>query len=132
MQRKSMACDFAMAESEAFQRSKEPSTRADQSSSTGFKAGEFVAVVEDDSSFRSPKVLVGQVLQCLPEGEVSLLWFKRCEENGNYYLVIDGKQWIENQDSLIRVNMLPVKKQLGQFKLTNSPRSLHRAVFQKN
>lgn len=132
MQRKSLACDFAEAESEIFQQSRDLPQASDATPPCTFKAGEFVAVVERSSSLKSPKVLIGQVLHFLGKGEISLLWYKRFENTANYYMVIDGNQWIEHQDSLHAIKMTPVKGKSGHFKLSTSLRCLHKAVFGKN
>lgn len=131
MQRKNLACDFAQAASESFQQSRDLPQASDATPSCTFKAGDFVAVVERSSTLKSPKVLIGQVLHFLGDGEISLLWYKRCDSSASYYMVLDGQQWVEHQDSLHAIKMVPVKGKSGQLKLSTSLRCLHKAVFGK-
>lgn len=132
MQRKSLACDFAQAESENFQQSRDQPRARNSTTPSAFKAGDFVAVVEESSTLKSPKVLIGQILHFLDKGEVSLLWYKRCDNSSTYYMVLDGKQWVEHQDSLCAIEMVPVRGKMGHLKLSTSLRLLHKSVFGKN
>lgn len=93
-----------------------------------FKAGDFVAVVEEDSRLNCPKVLIGQIHSLGQEGEVSLLWYKNVSKN--FYRLQHGSgQWRESVDSLVPVTVKVPKNRPGLYQLCTSPRQIHKVVF---
>lgn len=88
--------------------------------------GQFVALVEEDSTWRSPKILVGQVHALLPNGKVSLLWYQ--SHKNLFHLKIDGKAWEEDVNCLLPVTLTPVRNKSGFYRLKDSLRQLHKAV----
>ena len=53
---------------------------------TNVKLAQFVGLIEEGSTLRSPKVLIGQVHSFLANGKVSLLWYKAYK---NYFKKFD-------------------------------------------
>jgi hypothetical protein len=93
---------------------------------TNIKVAQFVALIEEGSTLGSPKILVGQVHALLPDGRVSLLWYK---SHKNFFkLELDGEQWIEHVNCLLPVSMRPVKNRPGIYRLVKSLRSIHRSL----
>ena len=94
-----------------------------------FSPGQFVAVVEESSTLKQPKVLIGRVLHADQTGkEVSLLWHKHVK--GNLYKPeYQGSVWTEPCDSLIPVKMTPSKKFTELYALSTSARTIHKRVF---
>lgn len=105
-----------------------PSTS--QTQSQEFEPGQFVALVQEGSTLKDPKCLIGRVLyyinaQC---NEVELLWYKNVKGSA-YKLEFDGSQWVENTDSLIAVKLSPSKKIPDAYVLVTAPRTIHKKVF---
>lgn len=127
-QRKQEACDFARQcaeDSIATQEQAEPSP-------CPFSVGDFVAIVEKDSTLKEPKVLIGQIQHFKQSNqEVSLLWYRHRVALNSYSLELDGESWMENVDALHSVKMAPLKGKQGHYKLSTAKRSLHKAVFCK-
>jgi len=93
---------------------------------TNLRLAQFVGLIEEDSTLRSPKVLIGQVHAFLANGKVSLLWYKAYK---NYFkLELDGEQWIEDVTCLVPVQMKAVRNKVGLYSLNNSLRSIHRSL----
>lgn len=95
-----------------------------------FKPGEFVGVVEEDSTLNSPKILIGQIHSFVGQDNVSLLWYKRVSK-GFYKLELSGERWTEGVASLVPATLKAAKNRPGMFRLATSPRDIHRAVFDK-
>lgn len=95
-----------------------------------FQPGDFVAVVEKDSTLNKPKILIGQIHSFVGSADVSLLWYKDTS-SGLYKLELTGDQWIEGQDSLVPVTLKAAKNRPGVYRLGTSPRQIHRAVMEK-
>ena len=127
-QKKQQACDFARHCAENSRQSQQQSEHEDPVCCP-YKPSDFVAVVEESSTLKVPKVLIGQVLQCLNNQEVSLLWYKHFVSQNSYALTLDGNAWVENVGSLHSVKMLPWKSKPGHYKLSTSTKTLHKAVF---
>ena len=62
--------------------------------SDAFKAGDFVALVEPDSTSTSPRILLGQILSFEGTTEALLLWYEQVKHN-LYKLTLNGEQWKE-------------------------------------
>ena len=78
---------------------------------TNLRLAQFVGLIEEDSTLRSPKILIGQVHAFLANGKVSLLWYKAYK---NYFkLDLDGEQWIEDVTCLVPVQMTGKKEKSG-------------------
>ena len=90
-------------------------------------AGQFVGLVETGSTLNAPRVLIGHIRAFLPRKQVSLLWYQP-QGASTYGLHMDGKQWIEDINSLI-----PVKVQLvaskeekeSAYRLCTNLRTIH-------
>lgn len=91
--------------------------------------GDFVAVVEEDSTLNNPKVLIGRVLYFKKPGDDAALLYYRNVKANNYVLAVDGSCWTENIDSLVSVEMLPSTKLPEQYILKTSRRAIHKQVF---
>ena len=89
-------------------------------------AGQFVSMVEAGSTYNRPRVLVAQVHALLPDRKVSLLWYKG---NKNLFrLQLDGKNWVEDMDCLLPINMTPVKSKPGCYRLQTIMREIHKSL----
>lgn len=88
------------------------------SSNASIKPGQFVGLVNDNSTSTQPRVWIGQV-QSIANQEASLLWYKK----------VAGKDWQESIESLVLVEMQAKKDASGTYKLLTSPRAIHRAVM---
>ena len=92
------------------------------------KCGDFVGVVEEDSSLKQPKVMIGQV-NYYREEDVHLLYYKAVPSKRNVCtLCLDGNPWTESKNSLVPVKMRGTKIQ-GEFRLYTPPREIHNKVF---
>ena len=81
------------------------------------KLAQFVGLIEEGSTLRSPKILIGQLHSFLANGKVSLLWYKAYR---NYFkLDLDGEQWIEDVNGLVPLGMTSVRNKPGLYRLTN-------------
>lgn len=100
------------------------STVSEQPPVTNIKVAQFVALLEEGSTLRSPKILIGQVHSFLDNAKVSLLWYKA--HKNNYKLEIDGEQWIEDVNCC-----LPVRNKPGIYHLNDSLRSIHKSFTSK-
>lgn len=121
-----MAREFA---EEAANSCAEEAGSSHSSADCEFSQGDFVAVVEADSTLKSPKVLVGQV-QRLVDRQAVLLWYKPAPGNV-YKLHLDGTEWVEAIDSLVAVTLSPAKNKPGCFRLNSSLRSIHKQVVRE-
>ena len=101
------------------------STVSEQPPVTNIKVAQFVALLEEGSTLRSPKILIGQVHSFLDNAKVSLLWYKA--HKNNYQLEIDGEQWIEDVNCCLPVRMTPVRNKPGMYHLNDSLRSIHKS-----
>jgi len=97
------------------------------SSNASIKPGQFVGLVDDNSTLGQPRVWIGQV-QSIANREASLLWYKKVAAS-TYKLELTGKDWQESIDSLVPVEMQAKKDASGTYKLLTSPRAIHRAVM---
>ena len=94
-----------------------------------FKPGDFVALVEGNSTCNAPQILLGQVASFVGETEVLLLWYKPVQKN-LYKLELNGEQWEENVDCLVAVKVEPVKNPLGCYRLMTSQLAIHKQVME--
>jgi len=93
-----------------------------------FRPGDFVACVQDGSTLKAPKILLGQV-HCVEDNrEVSLLWYKAISAN-MYKLELDGQRWCEPVDSLTPVSVQVTKNRPGVYRLQTSQRTVHKAIM---
>ena len=91
--------------------------------------GDFVAVVQEDSTLQSPKLLLGQVNCITGRQRASLIWYKKISK-GLYKLELNGEEWTESLVSLVPVTVKAAKNRPGVFRLADSPRTIHRAAFE--
>ena len=95
--------------------------------STSFDLGDFVGLVESESTLKCPKVLVGRIQSLLGDNRAVLLWYKLIAGD-KYTFQFEDDCWIESCDALVPVQMKPVKRSPGVFKLDCQLRTIHRAV----
>lgn len=94
-----------------------------------FAPGDFVAVVEANSTLNNPKILIGRVMYFTKPGqEVALLHYRNIKAN-NYVLEVDGSCWTESVKSLVSVKMSLSTKVPDQYVLKISRRAIHKQVF---
>lgn len=91
------------------------------------KLGDFVGLVEEDSTLQEPKILLGRIHAFLPEEQALLLWYKSMGA-GVYCLQADGTQWVESLSALVPVSVKPAKGKPNGYRLTASLRTIHKAV----
>ena len=103
----------------------------ESSSSTALPSvGQFVGLVEESSTAKQPKILIGRV-QFLVDTDVYLLWFKEVQSKKNCYeLFLDGKPWVEKPASLIPISMKETKEK-GIFRLLTKQREIYNQVFKE-
>ena len=73
------------------------------------EVGDFVALVEPQSTLQEPKILLARVQALLPNRMAALLWFRAHGGGSLYSLHLDGTCWQESLDSLIPVDVKPAK-----------------------
>ena len=61
------------------------------------RPGDFIGLAEEDSTLKSPKLLIAQVHKVLENGtvSVSLLWYKS-QVKSLFNLELDGDHWLED------------------------------------
>ena len=91
-----------------------------------FQTGDFVGLIEESSTLSRPQILIGQIHSFPEAGKVSLLWYQ-CKKN-LYALKLDGTTWIEDKTCIVPVDMSHAKNKPGQYRLTTSLRSIHKAL----
>lgn len=96
---------------------------------TNIKVAKFVALIEEASTLKSPKILIGQVQSFIDNAKVSLLWYKA--HKNNFKLELDGQQWIEDVNCCVPVSMTPVRNKPGLYRLNNSLRAIHKSLTSK-
>lgn len=89
--------------------------------------GQFVGLVEADSTLQKPAILLGRVQAFLPGDQVCLLWYKNTGA-GVYCLQLDETQWLESKDSLVPVRVAAAKNRQHTYRLLTSLRTIHKAV----
>ena len=121
----SLAEEFVRASSSAME-SRKDYEAGDESCSFGI--GDFVALLEQGSTLREPKVFVGQIQSFhLDKRQVTLLWYKHIR-GSEYTFQFEREPWIENIEALLPVTMKAMKKTAGVYKLGRSLISIHKAV----
>lgn len=129
-EKKQQAVDFARDWAETEQ-GPSTSTTANSTTRQRFRPGAFVAAVEEGSTLKQPRILIGRVLFYTKPGEEILLLWYRHQKGSNYMLTIDGSKWTESVDSLCSVKMKPCKKFADQYVLVTQPTVIHKSVFGK-
>ena len=93
--------------------------------------GTFVALVEDRSTLRRPKIMLARVLTYPSRKVASLLWYKAITAATNtrmlFELHIDGEVWQEATRALFPVTTEP-HKPTGAVRLLTTPREIHRQL----
>ena len=115
---------------EASQPAQSDTVHVQRTTNSGIKVGDFVGLVEEGSTLNNPKVLIGQVHSMLPNGKASLLWYKAYKNL--FKLELDGQQWLEDLECLVPVTMTPVRNKPACYRLSNSLRSIHKAVIDED
>lgn len=91
------------------------------------KVGDFVAVLEADSTIQQPRILLARVQAFLPERMAALLWF-RSDGGSLYSLHLDGSCWRESLDCLVPVSVRAAKGRPHSYRLLTSARTVHKQV----
>lgn len=128
-ERKQKAVEMARqkAESATAQDVQEQEPVESSDSETGLQPGQFVGLVEPDSSLQAPRILLARVHSFQPGRQASLLWYKHL--GGSVYgLEVDGSQWLESIEALVAVTVKPAKNRPGCVRLFTSPRTVHKAI----
>ncbi|CAH3168253.1 unnamed protein product, partial [Porites evermanni] len=99
----------------------------EQSSKPEITVGQFVGLVTEDSTLQNPSIMLARVQAFLPDGQVSLLWYRNVG-GGLYALEVDGSQWIESLDALVPVKVVAAKGRSHSYRLMTSVRTIHKAV----
>ena len=99
----------------------------EQSSKPEITVGQFVGLVTEDSTLQNPSIMLARVQAFLPDGQVSLLWYRNVG-GGLYALEVDGSQWIESVDALVPVKVVIAKGRSHSYRLMTSVRTIHKAV----
>ena len=91
------------------------------------KVGDFVAVVEAESTLQQPRILLARIQAFVPDRMAALLWFK--SDGGNLYsLHLDGTCWSESLDCLVPVSVKAAKGRTHSYRMLTSPRTVHKQV----
>ena len=128
--KKAAAMELARTVAEDFvprERAKEADLPAPSTAHRKFKPGDFVACVEEGSSEKKPRLLVGRVLFYLNDQELSLQWYSRKMANA-YSPSFDGKQWVESEPALAAVEMSRLKGKPDFLSLRTSVRAVYKAL----
>lgn len=100
----------------------------EQSSKPEITVGQFVGLVTEESTLQNPSIMLARVQAFLPDGQVSLLWYRNVGGGGLYALEVDGSQWIESVDALVPVKAVIAKGRSHSYRLMTSVRTIHKAV----
>lgn len=92
------------------------------------KVGDFVGLIEQDSTLAKPKVLVAQIQSFQSDDQANLLWYDSTERKDEFMFEFEQQPWVESIQSLCSVDMRPVKKRRGAYKLYTSPRTIHKSL----
>lgn len=100
---------------------------------TKFKIGDFVAVLQEESTLANPSILIGRIQYYVSDSRVELIWYKN-RGTCTYSIELDGCEWTEDQDNLEKVHMSykKGKQPSGLMKLFTSERSLHKTLSLKH
>lgn len=116
-----------LTKSRAEQGEGEEQALAQDGETTQHEVGDFVGLVEAESSLQQPRVLLGRIHSFLPGGQASLLWYNWVGA-GVYCLEVDGSQWVESVASWVPVKVKPAKGKPNGYRLCTSLRTIHKSV----
>ena len=105
--------------------------QSDSGHCSTLKVGDFVGLVEEGSSDRRPKVLIGRIRSFVDEDQANLLWYRH-ESQNKYFFQFDTNPWVESVDALVPANVTSLKRTPGLCKLNTSLKSIHKAVHSKS
>lgn len=89
--------------------------------------GDFVALIEQGSTARRPKILVAQV-QYSAGKDVHLLWYEPIKgQTKCYKMKLDGNPWVEAISALTPIQM-EATKQHGVYKLLTKPSQIYEST----
>lgn len=126
-QKKALALELARSRAEQQEGGGQVDPTQDDETAGQHQAGDFVGLVEEESSLQQPRVLLGRLHSFLADGQASLLWYKPVGA-GLYCLEVDGSQWVESVSSLVPVKVRPAKGRSNCYRLCTSLRTIHKAV----
>lgn len=92
------------------------------------KVGDFVGLVEEGSTLAEPKVLIAQIQSFQTDNQAVLLWYDMTGKKDEYTFEFELQPWVESIESLHPVDMRPMRKRRGTYKLCTSPKTVHRAL----
>ncbi|CAH3192993.1 unnamed protein product, partial [Porites evermanni] len=99
----------------------------EQSSKPEITVAQFVGLVTEDSTLQNPSIMLARVQAFLPDGQVSLLWYRNVG-GGLYALEVNSSQWIESVEDLVPVKVVMAKGRSHLYRLMTSVRTIHKAV----
>ena len=128
-ERKQRAIDLARRKAETADQEREAElcSEGTADADTEVEPGQFVALLEPESTLQRPRILLARVHSFLPDPQVQLLWYKALAPS-LYGLEIDGVNWVESIDCLVPVTVKPARNKPGCFRLFTSLQEVYKAV----
>lgn len=127
-ERLNLALDLArgQAEESLLPKTLEAPQDSEKHEADDIRPGQFVALVEPESTLQAPRILLGRVQTILENRTASLLWYE-ADASGSYSLALDGSFWTESLDALVPVQVQNSKKPQA-YRLKETTRSIHKKV----
>jgi len=82
--------------------------------SCSFDIGDFVALLEEGSTLKYPKIFIGQIQSFFEDNQASLLWYRNTR-GSEYTFQFKPEPWLENIEALVPVTMKAIKKTPGIY-----------------
>ena len=112
-ERKRLALSFAQSKVSRLESEDEEPCRVKRNESEAtFNLGDFVAYPCSESTLEKPVFLLRRIQRQNKRG-FALLWYKNLKDRRSsnlYKLCLDGDEWEEQPDTLIRVDVLPTRE----------------------
>ena len=132
VERKRLALSFAQKQVREIADSDEESTMVTKAKPAfSLQIGDFVALACNDSTLEKPKILLGRIMHQSDES-VNLLWYENLKDRKSqnlYRLCLDGEEWKQQPESLIRVKVVSSTRESDTVVLLTEPKEIHRATF---
>lgn len=117
----SLATEFAQNEDDQ-------ANKADLNCGNSLKVGDFVGLIEEDSTLAQPQVLIAQIQSFQTDNQANLLWYHMSNKQNEYTFQFEQQPWVESIESLHPVDMRPMKRRQGTYKLYTSHKAIHKAL----